>query len=314
MAFAGRHHIGRSFGLGKYPGEPSTTDELSEWYAPHVEQWSEKAKSSTLLWFWRSEIGWAETHPVLKQNGWIFAGTHIWDKGFGHVAGNSNGKTLRQFPVVTEICVRYKRKSLLKSNISGKAIPLKEWLPEEWKRSGLPLSRANEACGVKNAATRKYFTPDDNLWIFPLGDKVKQMSEYATSYGKPTNVPYFSLDGKNTFRESEWNALRHKWNHIYGKTNVWNEPHVQGKERLKVNGKIIHVNQKPLALMNLILKTSTTEKDVLWEPFGGLCSASAAGLSSNRISYAAEYNKKYFDAAVERLKKISEEIDSGNDN
>ncbi|MYK91287.1 MAG: hypothetical protein F4026_03915 [Synechococcus sp. SB0669_bin_8] len=34
----------------------------------------------------------------------------------------------------------------------------------EWRRTGLPLYRANEACGVKNAATRKYLT-QPQFWI-----------------------------------------------------------------------------------------------------------------------------------------------------
>lgn len=33
----------------------------------------------------------------------------------------------------------------------------------EWQRAGLPLYKANEACGVKNAATRKYLTQD---WLW----------------------------------------------------------------------------------------------------------------------------------------------------
>ena len=40
---------------------------------------------------------------------------------------------------------------------------LKTWLLREWKRSKLPLRRANDACGVVDAATRKYFD-QGHLW------------------------------------------------------------------------------------------------------------------------------------------------------
>ena len=48
------------YGLGKYPGEPASPDGLAEWYAPHAAAWAEDAKPDTTLWFWNSEIGWAE--------------------------------------------------------------------------------------------------------------------------------------------------------------------------------------------------------------------------------------------------------------
>ncbi len=50
--------------------------------------------------------GW----PLLANNGWQYRCTNIWDKGIGHIAGNVNSKTIRQFPIVTEVCVQYVRK------------------------------------------------------------------------------------------------------------------------------------------------------------------------------------------------------------
>ena len=47
-------------------------------------------------------------------------------------------------------------------------MPVQRWMRHEWQRSGLPLKRANEACGVRNAATRKYLT-QDWLWYWPPG-------------------------------------------------------------------------------------------------------------------------------------------------
>ena len=54
-----------------------------------------------------TEIGWAKVHPILEKYGWKYVNSHIWDKGISNVAGNSNTKTLRKFPVVTEVCVQY---------------------------------------------------------------------------------------------------------------------------------------------------------------------------------------------------------------
>lgn len=145
------------YGLGKYPGEPSTPAALPAWYAPHIAEWSRLARPDTTLWFWNSEIGWALVHPILEAHGWEYQECCVWDKGIAHVAGNCNSKTIRGMPVVSEVAVRYVKRNLLQTE-DGRMVPIKEWVRAEWLRSGLPMNKANEACGVRNAATRKYLT------------------------------------------------------------------------------------------------------------------------------------------------------------
>ncbi len=115
-------------------------------------------------------------------------------------------------------------------------LPAQQWLRHEWRRSGLPLYRANEACGVRNAATRKYLTTDW-LWYFPPPEMVERMARYANEHGRPTYRPYFSLDGIHMITGDDWGALRYRWNFEHGCTNVWNHPPVNGKERYRANGR-----------------------------------------------------------------------------
>ena len=293
------------YGLGKFPGEPNTPDNLGEWYAPHIAEWARLALPETTLWLWCSEVGWAEVHSTLKLHGWRYKAAHVWDKGVGHVAGNCNGDTIRGFPVVTEICVQYVRETCLET-MEGKPLIMKEWLRYEWLRSGLPLYRTNEACGVVNAATRKYFT-QCQFWYFPPPDKMVALAEYATRHGRPTDRPYFSLDGKAPLTLKQWERMRPKWNHTHGVTNVWCESAVRGAERVKLNGlKSLHMNQKPLRLIDRIITASTDPRDVVWEPFGGLCSAAVSSLHVGRHCYASEIIPDYYSAAVKRLEQESE--------
>jgi site-specific DNA-methyltransferase (adenine-specific) len=173
------------YGLGKYPGEAPTTDGLGEWYAPHAAAWALHASANTTLWFWNSELGWATVHPVLDAHGWEYEECCIWDKGIAHVAGNCNSKTIRGIPVVTEVAVRYTRKGML-CGADGTQLPIKEWVRAEWLRSGLPMHRSNEACGVLNAATRKYLTQCWR-WYFPPAEAIMRMAAYCESMAiKPT--------------------------------------------------------------------------------------------------------------------------------
>lgn len=288
------------YGLGKFPGEPLSPDRLAEWYAPHVAAWSKKASPLTTLWFWNSEIGWAKAHSALELHGWQYEETVIWDKGIGHVAGNCNSKTIRGVPVVTEIAVRYTRRASL-LGIGGTHLPLKDWIRAEWLRSGLPMNQANHACGVANAATRKYLT-QCHLWYFPPGEAIVSMAQWCQERGVASERPYFSIDGTKPPTREAWDRLRAKWSHTHGLTNVWQEPAVQGTERVKSVGiSVAHANQKPLRLMERQILACTDPGDVVWEPFGGLCSASVAAVKIGRSAYASEVNPGYYEVASERI-------------
>ena len=286
------------YGVGSFPGDPASPEALPDWYCPHIVRWSERALPETTLWLWNTEIGWASVHPILAENGWAYRSCHIWDKGIGHIAGNANSKTLRRFPVVTEVCAQYVRRVTI--GVNGNARDIKEWLRAEWERSGLPLGQANAACGVKNAATRKYLTKC-HLWYFPPPEAFALLTQYANRHGCQEGRPYFSLDGVRPATAREWERMRAKFHCDVGITNVWREPAVRGEERLKQGYKCVHSNQKPLRLLERIILASSDPGDVVWEPFGGLCSAAIAAVNTGRLCYSAEILPEYYAAARQRL-------------
>ena len=287
-----------AYGIGSFPGDPTSSEDLTEWYAPHILEWSKRAMPETTLWFWNTELGWATIHPLLLANGWSYRACHIWDKGLGHIAGNANSRTLRRFPVVTEVCVQYVRR--VRISAAGRTLDLKQWLRHEWQRSGLPLSRSNEACGVRNAATRKYLTQCE-MWYFPPAAAMQRLVDYANIHGEAGGRPYFSLDGVEPVDAATWGRMRAKFRCDVGITNVWRTPAVRGRERLKRAYKAIHSNQKPLELLERIITASSDEGDVVWDPFGGLCSVAIASANTSRRSFSAEVESNYFEAALVRL-------------
>lgn len=305
-----------AYGVGGFPGDPRTPSSLQEWYQPHIQAWSRVARPSTTLWFWNTEIGWATVHPILQQYGWEYVETIVWDKGVAHVAGNVNGETIRQFPVVSEICVFYRRR--LEFPSAQGPLLAKQWLRYEWQRSGLPLNKANEACGVRNAATRKYLT-QDWLWYFPPADTMERLVTYANEFGDPQGRPYYSLDGETPISADEWAQFRHSWTHQHGITNVWQHPPVNGTERYRGNGirtaprvynpgknASLHLSQKPLAFMERIIHSSTKQGEVVWEPFGGLCTGSVAAIELERDPYTAEQIEIFHRMAQMRLRSTIE--------
>ena len=124
------------------------------------------------------------------------------------------------YPVVTEVCVHYVKAAVFP--VGQHTLSMQEWLRYEWRRSGLPLRLANEACGVRNAATRKYLATD-HLWYCPPTEAFVQLAEYANRHGKPEGRPTFP-DGKHPLSGPEWAKLRAKFFCDFGITNVCASP------------------------------------------------------------------------------------------
>lgn len=286
------------YGLKSYPGDPATPEGLADFYRPFLRRWYDLSQPSTTLWFWNSEQGWANCHREIEACGWEFRNCHIWNKGMSHVAGNCNTKTIRKYPVVTEVCAQYVRKNSLVSH--GVSFPLKEWMREEWKRTKLPFRLTNIACGVKDAATRKYFS-SDHLWYFPPPEAFVKIAAYANLHGEAKGKPYFSKSDGTPFSAEEWELMRAKFHCEIGVSNVWDLPAVRGTERIRNGTACLHMNQKPIELLERIIRSSSDEGDVVWEPFGGLCSTAIAACRTHRQSFSAEINPVFFKSAKERL-------------
>lgn len=283
------------YGLDSYKGDLLSADGLDVFYEPHVKAWTRASGLDTTLWFWSSELGWASVHPLLIGHGWKFVNCHTWNKGLSHIAGNANTKTLRKFPVVTEVCVQYVREPRVDNQT------MRDWLRTEWRRTGLPFSHANTACGVRNAATRKYLTKD-HLWYFPPPDMFENLVTYANRHGNRNGRPYFSSASGRPFTKSEWKKMRSKFHCTVGITNVWDEPPVNGSERIRdASNSTVHPNQKPLKIMQRIIEASSDVGDVVWEPFGGMCSAAVASMRTGRRCKSAEINRSFYQRSVERL-------------
>ncbi len=135
-----------------------------------------------------------------------------------------------------------------------------------------------------------------------------KLAEYANKHGKAAGRPYFSLNGQSAISGDDWGKLRAKFKCPLGVTNVWSEPQVNGAERIqgerngmKYKFSSLHGSQKPLRFIDLIVRSSTEENDLVWEPFGGLCPGGVVSHQLRRRYVASEVIPEFYLAAVERL-------------
>lgn len=77
-------------------------------------------------------------------------------------------------------------------------------------------------------------------------------------------------------------------------------PIVAGKEKF-------HPTQKPVQLLEHLLKIHSNENDMVLDPFAGSGSTGVACANLNRRFLGIELNKKYFDTAKERIESVQKE-------
>ena len=86
----------------------------------------------------------------------------------------------------------------------------------------------------------------------------------------------------------------------------WILPICNGKERLKKDGKKIHSTQKPEALLHRIILATTNKGDSIFDPFLGTGTTAVVAKKLGRKYFGVEKDKKYFQAAKQRISETLE--------
>ena len=72
---------------------------------------------------------------------------------------------------------------------------------------------------------------------------------------------------------------------------------------MKYKFRSLYGSQKPLKLIELIIRAATDRGDVVWEPFGGLCLGAIVSCHLDREYHGAGTIAEFYAAAVERLRE-----------
>lgn len=84
--------------------------------------------------------------------------------------------------------------------------------------------------------------------------------------------------------------------------NVWEFPRV----RFRMDEYENHPTQKPEILLERIIKASSNENDIVFDPFGGSFSTSSVAAKLNRKSISIDMNREYFEIGLRRVLGLSE--------
>lgn len=208
---------------------------------------------------------------LTNKNGLELRQQIIIDKGMKSVSGRAT-KNYKMFPNVTE--------SILFLIKDSKPF-IKDFLKEQQKRKGLSSKKINELLGVKSNG--------GGMWSIYTGKNICEQVPTEELWGKLQKVLDFDLQYEN---------VSMTFNAQMGYTDVWTDIEFTKEERF-------HPTQKPVMLIERLIKASSDEGMVVLDPFVGTGSTALAAQNLNRTYIGMDVDGNYCDIAKKRLKQNS---------
>ena len=191
----------------------------------------------------------------------------IINKGMKTVAGRAT-RNYRIFPNVTESIL-----FLTKKNISFS----RAFLKERQRVMGLTSKQINERLGVK--------ANGGGMWSIYTGRNICEQFPTRELWEKLQEILDFDL---------QYEKVAQTFNPELGITDVWDDINFYEEKRL-------HPTQKPLKLIERLIRASSNEGDSVLDPFGGSGSTLIACRNLNRSCSVIELNEKYMKLISQRL-------------
>ena len=205
--------------------------------------------------------------PILQEMGFELRQQIVINKGMKAVAGRAT-KNYKMFPNVTESIL-----FLVKDNKNY----AKQLLLDQQKKLGLKAKEINEALGVKSNG--------GGMWSIYTGKNVCEQFPTKELWEKLQNILQFNVP---------YEQVAQTYNPEMGITDVWDDIDFYTEKR-------IHPTQKPLHLMERLVKVSSNEGDKVLDPFAGSGSTLIACERNNRKATVIELDEGYFNKMNDRL-------------
>ena len=194
----------------------------------------------------------------------------IINKGMQAIAGRAT-KNYRMFPNVTESILFLTKKNILFS---------RNLLKERQKELGLKAKDINELLGVKSNG--------GGMWSIYTGKNICEQFPTKDLWEKLQKILKFDL---------KYEKIAQTFNPEMGVTDVWDDISFIKEKR-------VHSTQKPIKLIERLIRASSNEGDRVLDPFAGSGSTFFACLNLNRIPTTIEFDKTYVDIIKERFNNI----------
>ncbi len=248
------------------------------------------------LWHWG---GLADS-----LSGMTFRNEIIWDKGHGQ---GMESEQHRMYPTVSERCLFF---MLGKQGFNNNADnywegfePVRSYLDGERLKMGWNNKTIADWFGFHPRMADHWFS--ESQWSFPQEEQYKRLQKEAKSGAFKRDYAELKKEHdklKLTHDElkQEFYATRAYFDNTHeNMTDVWQFDRVKGEER---HG---HATPKPVKMVGRILKSSSPDNGLTYDPFSGSGTTIIAAEQLGRKCYAMEISPIYTDVAVKRWENLT---------
>jgi site-specific DNA-methyltransferase (adenine-specific) len=239
---------------------------------------------------------------IRENTKFIFNSFCIWNKGdFRALAWKnpSDKNNLRSWFTTCEYCLVYTLQDdyglnhfLMQRNLLK---PVQEYLLNERRKTGLSNDDIRK---LLNQNTVHYFSLKASHWRMPSESNYKILQ--STGFFQK---PYSELLSEYEMLKSKHEELRYIHNLDIEHNNLWTSTE-------KPNDGKLHPTQKPVDLLEKIIKCSSNEGDTVLDMFMGVASTGVAARELNRRFIGIEIDDEYYEACEKRIKETEEKMKS----
>lgn len=247
-----------------------TIDDYVEWCNQWLPELSRIIKLSGSMYLFGYLRNLIYTYKEIEQLGFIFRQQLIIDKGIKAVSGRAT-KGYKMFPNVTE--------SIFYFIFDSKPF-IKKILLERQKKTGLTAYEINSRLGVK--------ANGGGMWSIYTGDNILAQVPTKEMWDKLQKVLEF---------EYPYEDIAQVFNIQMGITDVWTDINYYKEERY-------HPTQKPIQLIDRIIRASTNEGMVVLDPFIGSGSTAVSCIKLRRHFIGIETDSEYTSKAEKRIEEM----------
>jgi adenine-specific DNA-methyltransferase len=249
-----------------------TIDQYYEWCEQWITELGRVAKWSCSFWLFGFPQQLTALMPVIERAGFNFRQQIVVNKGMQAVAGRTSDR-LKMFPTATEsiFFFHYEARDHIRDLLQTERKRL------EWK-----------GCDV-NGYLGKATTGGGTFACIASEKKPREHRVY------PTREDWTKL--QEVMNLPDYSDLVYTFNLPRGLTDVWDDINFYDRKITK-----IHSTQKPVALMERLVLTSSNPGQKVLDIFGGSGSTAVACKMHERDFIGCELDEKYYQKSLERIK------------
>lgn len=162
---------------------------------------------------------------------------------------------------------------------------------------------------------RKYFTEE----LKKSGKSIKQLEAEIPNYGAhhwfrfssdyriPTEKDYKRLQELTGLFNRDYNSIKQEFKAEKNNESTYNGNNESDVLYFSLNEKRVHPTQKPIALLEYLIKTYSNEGDLVLDNCMGSGSTGVACVNTNRDFIGIELNEEYFKIAQKRIDDAQKE-------